>query len=154
MDEPFGALDPVTRRILQDELVAIHRRTGKTIVLVTHDMEEALKLADRIVVLDDGHVVQDGPPSAIVTAPATQLVRRFVGGEQAILLLLARRTVAEAMRAGELSSSRLSIDPTDNLSVALSRMLAHGEHELSVTGSDGRPIGTLGLTDLCVVLKQ
>jgi osmoprotectant transport system ATP-binding protein len=154
MDEPFGALDPVTRVTLQDELAAIHRTTGKTVVLVTHDMEEALKLGDRIVVLENGHVVQDGTPSAIVTAPATQLVRSFIGGEEAVLRLFARLTVAEAMRPAELSSSRLSIDPSETLSVALSRMLAHRQNELSVSDREGRPIGTLGLSDLSLVLEQ
>ncbi len=100
MDEPFGALDPVTRQSLQDELRAIHASTGKTIVFVTHDMDEALKLADRIVVLDEGRIVQDGPPRAIVTDPASDLVRGFVGGEEALLRLLARLTAAEAMREG------------------------------------------------------
>jgi osmoprotectant transport system ATP-binding protein len=154
MDEPFGALDPVTRRALQDELVATHRVTGKTIVLVTHDMEEALKLGNRIVVLENGHIVQDGNPGAIVRAPATQLVRSFVGGEEAALRLFARLTVAETMRPAGPSSSELSIDPGATLSVALSRMLIHRQSELSVRDRDGRPIGTLGLGDLSSVLEQ
>jgi osmoprotectant transport system ATP-binding protein len=154
MDEPFGALDPVTRRSLQDELSAIHASTGKTIVFVTHDMDEALKLADRIVVLDHGHIVQDGPPRAIVTDPASDLVRGFVGGEEALLRLLARLTASDAMRAAQSASGALTIGEGESLSVALARMLVHGRQPLSVLAPDGRPVGELALEDLTAVLAR
>lgn len=154
MDEPFGALDPVTRRSLQDELRAIHASTGKTIVFVTHDMDEALKLADRIVVLDEGRIVQDGPPRAIVTDPASDLVRGFVGGEEALLRLLARLTAVEAMREGESASRALTIGQGESLSVALSRMLVHDRQPLVVLAPDGRSIGLLTLDDLSAVLAR
>ncbi len=75
MDEPFGALDPVTRAALQAEIARIHQLSGRTIVLVTHDIDEALGLADRPVLLDQGRVVQQGTPLALLTAPANDFVR-------------------------------------------------------------------------------
>jgi osmoprotectant transport system ATP-binding protein len=154
MDEPFGALDPVTRRSLQDELRAIHASTGKTIVFVTHDMDEALKLADRVVVMDGGRIVQDGAPRAIVTDPASDLVRGFVGGEEALLRLLARLTVGDAMRAVETATDAVTIGRDESLSVALSRMLVHGRLPLSVLAPDGQPVGRLTFEDLSAVLVR
>jgi len=79
MDEPFGALDPVTRRSLQGEMARIHRASGKTIVLVTHDMEEALSLATRVILMDQGRIVQDASPAQMQAHPANDLVRSFLG---------------------------------------------------------------------------
>jgi osmoprotectant transport system ATP-binding protein len=78
MDEPFGALDPITRQHLQDEFVALQRRLRKTIVLVTHDVSEACRLADTIAVMDGGTIQQLGRPDAIRRAPATPFVAAFV----------------------------------------------------------------------------
>ena len=78
MDEPFGALDPLTRRRLQDEFHALQRRLGKTVVLVTHDVAEALRLADRVAVMHAGRIVQEGTPPEIRDAAAAGFVRDFV----------------------------------------------------------------------------
>ena len=78
MDEPFGALDPLTRRRLQDEFRELQQRLGTTVVLVTHDVPEALRLADRVVVMHAGRVAQDGPPQQIREAPSAGFVRDFV----------------------------------------------------------------------------
>ena len=83
MDEPFGALDPITRNQIQDEFVRLIRQMGKTVVLVTHDMEEAFKLGDRVVVMDKGKVVQQGTPEEIRENPATDFVRVLVRGTAA-----------------------------------------------------------------------
>jgi len=80
MDEPFGALDPLTRRRLQDEFLALQARLRKTVVLVTHDVEEAFLLADRVAVLTEGTLAQCGTPDEIRGAPASEFVARFVGG--------------------------------------------------------------------------
>jgi osmoprotectant transport system ATP-binding protein len=80
MDEPFGALDPITRRRLRQEFVALKNRLRKTVVLVTHDVEEAFQLADRVAVMDSGAVVQRGTPDEIRAAPASSFVADFVGG--------------------------------------------------------------------------
>jgi osmoprotectant transport system ATP-binding protein len=79
MDEPFGALDPITREQLQDELKRLQNNLRKTIVFVTHDMDEALKLADRIVVMREGKVVQIGTPEELLRNPADDFVRDFIG---------------------------------------------------------------------------
>ena len=80
MDEPFGAVDEITRRQLQDEILRLHQERGITILFVTHDIEEALKLGTRVLVMEEGKATQFGPPSALLSSPATpfaaQLVRR------------------------------------------------------------------------------
>ena len=81
MDEPFSALDPISRVKLQDELIAIQKEIKKTIVFVTHDMQEALKLADRICLLKDGEVVQLGTPQEIVNNPKNDFVKTFIKSE-------------------------------------------------------------------------
>jgi osmoprotectant transport system ATP-binding protein len=78
MDEPFGALDPLTRRRLQDEFKALQRRLGKTVVLVTHDVPEALRLGDRVAVMHAGRVVQEGPAAEIREAPQPGFVSDFL----------------------------------------------------------------------------
>jgi osmoprotectant transport system ATP-binding protein len=78
MDEPFGALDPITRRRLQEEFRKLEQSLGKTVVFVTHDVPEALRLADRIAVLDQGQLRQIGTPREIVEQPADDFVREFV----------------------------------------------------------------------------
>ncbi|WPF65878.1 MULTISPECIES: ABC transporter ATP-binding protein [unclassified Corynebacterium] len=80
MDEPFGALDPIVRRDLQDHLLRLHKDLQKTILLVTHDMDEALRLSNTVVILDKpGKVIQQGSPAEILTQPRSDFVRRFLG---------------------------------------------------------------------------
>ncbi|MEG1165742.1 MAG: ABC transporter ATP-binding protein, partial [Oscillospiraceae bacterium] len=79
MDEPFGALDPMTREILQDEIKRLQKKLNKTVVFVTHDMGEALKLADTIIFMEGGEIVQMAPPEEMLENPASDLVRKFLG---------------------------------------------------------------------------
>lgn len=79
MDEPFGALDPISREQLQDELKKLQASVHKTIIFVTHDMDEALKLADRIVLMKDGYIVQVGEPEELIRNPVNDFVREFIG---------------------------------------------------------------------------
>lgn len=79
MDEPFGALDPIARESLQDEMKSLHGRLNKTTIFVTHDMDEALKLADRIVVMNQGEVVQVATPEELLRKPANDFVASFIG---------------------------------------------------------------------------
>jgi osmoprotectant transport system ATP-binding protein len=83
MDEPFGALDPLIRRRLQDEFLDLKQRLRKTVVLVTHDVDEAFRLADRVAVIADGRLVQEGPPDVVQAAPASDFVSRFLGASRA-----------------------------------------------------------------------
>lgn len=78
LDEPFSALDPLIRADLQDELLRLQRQLGKTVVFVTHDLEEAIRIADRIAIMEAGRIVQIDTPEGLVTRPATDYVRRFV----------------------------------------------------------------------------
>ena len=79
MDEPFAAVDAIVRASLQDEIARVHRELGTTIVFVTHDVDEALRLADRVVVINAGHVVQAAPPAELLEHPADAFVRDLVG---------------------------------------------------------------------------
>lgn len=79
MDEPFGALDPITRSVLQDEVRSLQQKLGKTIVFVTHDMDEALNMADTIIFMDQGRIVQMASPEEMLQNPANDLIRSFMG---------------------------------------------------------------------------
>lgn len=84
MDEPFGALDPITRDTLQDLMKDLQKRLGKTVIFVTHDMDEAIKLADRICIMHNGQMVQYDTPDNILSAPANDFVREFIGSHRLI----------------------------------------------------------------------
>jgi len=101
MDEPFGAVDPLTRDALQVELSRVHRQTGKTIVFVTHDMDEALRLASRVALLNGGQLVQYDRPAELLVAPANDFVRDFIGRADLGLKLLSRRRVEEYCRPAQ-----------------------------------------------------
>jgi osmoprotectant transport system ATP-binding protein len=147
MDEPFGALDPITRDALQEELARLHRRNAKTIVFVTHDMEEALRLASRVAILDRGRLVQVGTPREVLSSPANDFVRDFVGRKDLGLRLLAVETVASRLRAGE-TAPGAPIAAAASLREALSEMIVRGADRLAVAGPDGRPAGAVHLADL------
>ncbi len=148
MDEPFGALDPIARSGLQTELSRIHRATGKTIVFVTHDIDEALMLATRIVLIDGGRIVQAGMPHALLKAPANDFVRDFLGRDDLGLKLLSTEKVIDHMRAGDFDAADGSISGMANLRQALSRLVGAGAKRLAVTAETGESIGTLHLSDI------
>ncbi|MHB0776143.1 ABC transporter ATP-binding protein [Halomonas sp. WWR20] len=117
MDEPFGAVDPLTRDVLQAEMLRVHRQTGKTIIFVTHDMDEALKLASRIAILNAGRLVQYDRPIELLIDPADDFVRDFIGKSDLGLKLLSRRWVHQyAREAPRLAESA----PRQELELALS----------------------------------
>jgi len=147
MDEPFGALDPITRQSLQEELARIHRASGKTIVLVTHDIEEALRLATRIVLLDHGRIVQDGTPAQLLAQPANDFVSDFVGRADLGLKLLGLQTVAARMRAGEPAEGE-ALAATLSLRDALSAFVVRHTDRLPVADAEGRPLGAIHFSDL------
>ena len=147
MDEPFGALDPITRQSLQQEMARIHQASGKTIVLVTHDIEEALRLATRIVLLGSGRIVQAGPPAQLLEQPATDFVRDFFGRTELGLRLLALHHVSERMRAGEHAQGE-PVPVTMNLRDALSQFVVRRTERLPVADASGRPLGVIAFSDL------
>jgi osmoprotectant transport system ATP-binding protein len=147
MDEPFGALDPLTRDDLQGELANIHKTTGKTIVFVTHDIEEALRLASRIAVMSEGRIVQLGTPLDIVERPANDFVGDFVGRGSLGLRRLSVRRVEERLRRGETAPGEpLALDAS--LRDALSAMTARRTDRLPIADAAGRPVGIIALADL------
>ena len=147
MDEPFGALDPVTRLALQQELARIHQASGKTIVLVTHDIEEALRLATRIVLLDHGRVVQAGTPAQLLEQPANAFVSDFIGRSDLGLKLLALQTVAERLRAGDVVEGE-PVAASLSLREALSLFVLRRADRLPVVDAQGRPLGAIHFADL------
>ncbi len=107
MDEPFGAVDPLNREVLQKEFVALQRKLRKTVVFVTHDLDEAIRLADEIILMRDGEIVQMGPPERILAAPADEFVRNFVGNDRALKRLACFRVEDHMQRADLLAESDL-----------------------------------------------
>lgn len=95
-DEPFSALDPLIRRDMQNEVIRLHREVGKTMVFITHDLDEALKLGDRILIMRDGAVIQIGRPDEVVGAPADEYVRDFVSEVPKSHVLTLRWVMREA----------------------------------------------------------
>jgi len=147
MDEPFGAVDPITRDDLQAELAHIHRETKKTIVFVTHDIEEALRLATHIAVMQEGRIAQLGSPIEILEHPATEFVADFVGRQGIGLKLLSVRKIADRMRPNETAEGEpLSVDTS--LRDALSAMTTHRTDRLPVCDPAGRKVGAIALADL------
>lgn len=147
MDEPFGALDPVTRGALQQEMRRIHQLLGRTIVLVTHDIDEALRLADHLILMDNGEVVQQGTPLEMLTQPANAFVRTFFGQSELGVRLLSLRQVGEYQRRGE----RVAGEPLHvsmSLREALSQFVAQRRLVLPVANEKGEVCGALHFADL------
>ncbi|ERM07578.1 ATP-binding protein [Pantoea agglomerans Tx10] len=147
MDEPFGALDPVTRGVLQQEMLRIHQLSGRTIVLVTHDIDEALTLADRIVLMDNGEIVQQGRPVELLTQPKNDFVRDFFGRSEMGVRLLSLEQVGNAVRRGEWLPGE-PIAAALTLRDALSQFIARRTDKLPVIDDHQRPLGVLHFGDL------
>ncbi|WP_110927988.1 betaine/proline/choline family ABC transporter ATP-binding protein [Bacillus massiliglaciei] len=130
MDEPFGALDPITRDSLQEEFKNLQRTLDKTIVFVTHDMDEAIKLADRIVILRAGEIVQVGTPDEILRSPANEFVEEFIGKDR-----LQTRPNVELVEQ-VMSRTPVSITTDKPLSSAISLMREKRVDSLLVVDKD------------------
>ena len=130
MDEPFGALDAITRERLQDELLRIQRGVRKTILFVTHDVQEAFKLGDQIVVLSEGRLIQEGTAIDLLARPADDFVRRLVGADN-VLRQLEYLPVTMALEpATEAARERIPADAT--LLQAMLRLIQTGAQALAV----------------------
>lgn len=132
MDEPFGALDPITRDTLQDEVKALQKQLGITIIFVTHDMDEAIKMADRIIFLDKGAIQQDASPEEMLHQPANEIVRNFMGKHSA-----AYRNQGEDMTCESLMKKRVYMTTEDRKTLECIEMMSHREVDsLVVTDAD------------------
>ncbi|MGB9343937.1 betaine/proline/choline family ABC transporter ATP-binding protein [Trichococcus sp.] len=140
MDEPFGALDPITRDSLQELVKQLQQELGKTVIFVTHDMDEALKLADRIVIMQEGKVVQFDTPDNILMAPANEFVENFIGEERLSQARTNFRTVEQIMIRGP-----VSVSTDQNLSEAIKLMRTRRVDSLFVTDADDVLLGMLSV---------
>ena len=143
MDEPFGALDPIIRAKAREDLLALQRRLNITIVLVTHDLEEAIELGDRIAVMDRGRLLQYAAPAELLAKPAPGFVERLVGGGERAFRLLSLANVADAVEPGGAEGPAISEKAT--LRDALSDLLWRGAQSLPVAASDGALLGRITL---------
>jgi osmoprotectant transport system ATP-binding protein len=147
MDEPFGALDPITREALQDELKRLQAKLKKTIVFVTHDMDEALKLADRIVVMKDGKVHQVATPEELLRNPKDEFVAQFIGRDR-----LTDRPDLITVR--EIMTKRLvTVDPDHGIAEAVVTLKQRRVTSLLVTDGEDRLLGVVTAKELETVKR-
>jgi osmoprotectant transport system ATP-binding protein len=147
MDEPFSAIDPIVRARLQDEFLRLQTEVQKTVVFVTHDVDEAIKIGDRIAILrEGGKLAQYDTPAAILAQPADDFVARFVGADRALKALALRRLDELQLRANVDGAPRLSTATT--LRDALALLIAEHADTLTVTDETGTPLGSVTRDDL------
>src|SRR5581483_6585946 len=128
MDEPFGTIDPIARERLQNDFLRLHRQVRKTVIFVTHDIDEAIKMGDRIAIMRDGHLVQIATADELLAKPADEFVASFVGADRGLKRLRVRTVrdiELEPARAGTRVDG-LRVKPDTSLHFALSQMLAEG----------------------------
>lgn len=149
MDEPFAAIDNITRRRLQDELLMIQGKLHKTILFVTHDVEEAIRLADKIAVMREGKVVQYDTPLHILSAPADDFVAELVGSGD-VLRRLSLIDVQSYMTPSPdgVAAAKNTVAPGDDLRKALGLILDQGTEAIAVTSEDSKPLGRITIADI------
>ena len=143
MDEPFGALDPLTREALQRLVKRLQQQMGRTIIMVTHDMDEAIRLADRIVIMDQGHIIQNASPDDVLTHPANEFVANLIGPERLRPAKVNHLTAAELMRPNP-----IKIHAQQNLGDALNQMHQYHVDSLMVVDDEDHLTGILDLKTL------
>lgn len=139
MDEPFGALDPVIRGKAHRDLIAVRKQLGTTIVLVTHDMEEAIHLGDKIAVMDKGNLLQYATPAKILAQPATEFVEALIGSADRPFRYLSLNSLESIVEPGVAKGAPISVTATQR--DALAELLWSGRAELSVMRDDGTLLG-------------
>ena len=162
MDEPFGAVDPVVRERLQTEFRGLQQRLGKTVLFVTHDLDEAVRLGDRIAVLaEGGRLQQYGPPGEVLGAPATEMVREFVGSDRTLKRLSVAVLTADDLDPDGTASTGVPenggpqpVELGTTLRIALARVLESEDGRVAVTDRGGRPVGTVSLAGIHRSLRE
>lgn len=162
MDEPFAAVDAINRDRLQCELLQIHRKLHKTILFVTHDVEEAFRLADKIIIMEAGKLVQYGTPIEIVSNPANKFVEELIDTNNLLrrLSLLSVQSVLVARQNAKAAPPKQTktndvpaeIRPQEDLRSALTLMLNRGKESVQVMDESGHAMGELTFDDLRLAL--
>jgi osmoprotectant transport system ATP-binding protein len=152
MDEPFGALDPITRFRLQGELKRLHREVAKTVVFVTHDIDEAIRMGDRIAILREGGVLaQYDTPDAILAHPADDFVAQFIGEDRALRRLALRTLRDVTLEPGSEREPGSRVPPETTIRNAVSLMLETKTEQVVVVDGD-RVLGVFRLADAGALL--
>ena len=146
LDEPFSALDPLIRRDMQDEFMRLQSQLHKTIVFVTHDLEEAVRLGDRIAIMADGKVLQIGTPEDVVLNPATDYVRRFVAGIPKSRVIHVGRVMSSDAPSIQMANGAAPVPASATLQDVIGRLLA-AEKPLPVADADGAIVGALSRSE-------
>jgi osmoprotectant transport system ATP-binding protein len=154
MDEPFGAIDPITRERLQNDFLRLHREVRKTVIFVTHDIDEAIKMGDRICLLrQGGTLAQYDTPEAILASPADDFVAEFVGADRGLKRLSLRRVADVELVPGG-PDGLPTCTPETSLRDALSAMLTAGAAEIAVRDDDGSTRGRLRFEQVSQLLSE
>jgi osmoprotectant transport system ATP-binding protein len=146
MDEPFGAIDPVNRAVIQDEFLRLQRRLKKTVIFVSHDIDEALLLGTRIAIMRAGRLVQCDTPNGLLACPADPFVAEFIGGDR-VLRRLHLLTVADVLTDGDTEGPPPALSLDDDFARAAELMERYGQSGLVVVGRDGRAAGLVRLEE-------
>nr|WP_273545558.1 ABC transporter ATP-binding protein [Paenibacillus caui] len=149
MDEPFGAIDAITRSALQNELLQIQRSLATTILFVTHDIEEAMKLGDKVIIMNEGEIQQFDEPLEIIMRPKNEFVRRLTQSTEGLQRLsyikISQAALAERQEG---SSERPTIGQDESVMDALQSLLLTGAKQLAVRDANGTIVGALGLDQI------
>lgn len=145
MDEPFSALDPLIRREMQDELLRLQKELHKTIIFISHDIHEALKIGDRIAVMKDGYIVQIGTPSELITQPASDYIRAFTRDVNR----------AQVLKAGSIARQTITLILGENSPTeALDKMLHHNLEQMYVVDRGAKLVGMVKKKFLSEAIQQ
>jgi osmoprotectant transport system ATP-binding protein len=145
MDEPFGAIDPIARDRLQNDFLRLHKQVRKTVIFVTHDIDEALKMGDRIAIMRDGHLVQYATADDLLAHPADDFVASFVGEDRGLKRLRVRTLNDLELDPPSSDAGSAAVQQGTSLHNALSRMLTDGTSRVNVVDEHQRPIGSVSL---------
>lgn len=151
MDEPFSALDPLIRRQLQDQFMSLSAQLNKTTVFITHDLDEAIRIGNRIAIMKDGRIVQVGTPEQIVTNPADDYVRDFVDGISKLKLVFAHSIMEEIGTYRLANGEDLSLSPRTHHGTDLDQLIdivTTTEQPIVIQDDEGNDVGVINKTTL------